>query len=92
MNKLTNKYEKSHWAINECLRGVEPEQLRKLITESKDAFIYCRHINDIEEMWRRITNSFWAKNYCKYIKNRPEVRKYITKPSKVNNKKFRGKR
>ena len=48
------------------------------IENSKLGCIYCRDIEDKEEIYKHITDDYWAHWYCRHIKNRPEVYKHIT--------------
>ena len=75
--KLLDKWTLSEWAYNQCKRGNDTPEIRKLITSQYWSFEYCRDIKDIKEMWSKIKSSYWAYWYCRWIKNRPEVKKFI---------------
>jgi hypothetical protein len=52
--------------------------LVELITNSNDAYLYCRDVKDRAEVRKLITNSNDAYWYCRHVKDRAEVRKMIT--------------
>ena len=75
--KLLNKREMSMWAFEECRNGNDTKEMRKLITNQCDIYLYCLNVKDREEMWTKITDPTYALLYCIDVKNKPEVRKYI---------------
>ena len=75
--KLTNEEEMSCWAYIECYNGNNTKEIRKLIVNDEIICWYCKHIEDIEEMWSKIKDRHWAHWYCEFIQDRPELRKYI---------------
>ena len=75
--KLLDEKEMSCWAYNQCKRGNDIQEIRKLITKSFWAFLYCLYIKDIPEMWPRIKNKN-AFIYCQLIKKRDEIKNNIT--------------
>jgi hypothetical protein len=48
------------------------------ITDSEEAYNFCRNIEDRPEVRKLITESYWAYYYCRYVEDRPSVRKLIT--------------
>jgi uncharacterized protein Yka (UPF0111/DUF47 family) len=48
------------------------------ITNSYNAYIYCRYINDIEDIRNKITDSEDAYLYCRDVSDIEEVRDRIT--------------
>jgi len=77
--KLTDEYEMSEWAYEQCRNGNDTPEMRDLITDSIDAFRYCKNVKDRPEMWVKINDSFAAYWYCKEIKDRPEVKCFMLK-------------
>jgi len=60
-----------------CFYKDDPE-VRKLITDSKWAYLYCLNNKDNPKVRKLITDSKWAYYYCLNKKDDPKVRKYIT--------------
>jgi hypothetical protein len=50
----------------------------KDITDSWDAYWYCRNVKDDSEVRKLITDSYDAYWYCMDVRDDPEIRKYIT--------------
>ena len=75
--KLLSKYEMSAFGFDECNWGNDTPEMRNLITDSQVAYLYCKQIRDIKEMWCKITDPIWISMYCRFVKDRPEVRKYV---------------
>jgi len=48
------------------------------ITDSNDAYYYCRYVKDRKEVRDKITDSYYAYLYCCFVKDRKEVRDKIT--------------
>ena len=61
--------------MDSFLEGLD---LKKLVVDSKTAYMYCRDIKDRPSMRKLITDSYSAYRYCRDIKDRPEIRKLIT--------------
>jgi len=75
--KLTDEYEMSGWALNQCRNGNDTPEMRGLINNVYHSYLYCRDVNDRKKIWSKITDSCVAYWYCKNVKDRPEVRRYI---------------
>jgi hypothetical protein len=71
------------FSVNKVLQDkidyfVKNLNLIELITNSNDAYMYCREVKDRAEVRKLITNSNYAYMYCRDVKDRAEVRKLIT--------------
>ena len=59
--KLINEWEISRWAINECRKGNDIPEIRKLITSSVWAYHYCRFFDNDPEVRKHVTNNWYLE-------------------------------
>ena len=69
----TTQYQKDK--INYFIKNIN---LKDLVWDSHDAYLYCIYVDDDKEIRDKITNSYDAYMYCRYVKDRKEVRDKIT--------------
>ena len=79
--KLLSEYEMSEWTYSECLKGNDTKEMRKLITNQCDIYLYWLNVKDREEMRKLITNQCDIYLYCLNVKDREEMWTKITDPT-----------
>ena len=66
--KLTDKWEMSEWAYEQCLKGNDTPEMRNLICFPDHAFLYCINIKNIEELRTKVNEPFWTIEYNELLK------------------------
>ena len=56
--KFLNEREMSDWAYRECKKGNDTEEIRKLITDSFWAYMYCYCIGHNNKLSKKISKHY----------------------------------
>ncbi len=56
-----------------------PKAREEVLNSPALCFQYCKHIQDLEEVWRKLAGTPWAVHYCKEVVDRKELWSSLTK-------------
>jgi len=67
---ISKPEELSRWALDDFVEGKGEEWQKQLITTEREAFAYCKLVEDDPKIRKLIKEPNWAFEYCKEIEHR----------------------